>query len=392
MTGMWLDATLGDIAEIVSGATPKTAIEEYWDGGIPWATPKDLSELKGTFIGSTPRTLSSAGLKSCAAKLLPAESVLLSSRAPIGLVAINSVPMATNQGFKSLVPDRAYVDPKFLYWWLRCHRPQLEAMGNGATFKEISKRIVAGAKIRLPPIEQQQRIASVLDTADALRAKRREALAKLDDLIQSVFVSMFGSAIAAVPSTAVTLGEIAEVVSGATPKTSVTHYWGGGIAWATPRDLGGLEGPYIDATATPRTLSQEGLKNCSAKLLPVDSVLLSSRAPIGYVAMNRVPMATNQGFKSLVPDPAWVDPRFLYAWLRRQRTRLESLGSGATFKEISKKIVEAIEIHLPPLSEQRRFGEVLDAIEKMRVRHAESRDMLETLFASLRQRTFREEP
>lgn len=182
----WLDTTLGDIAEIVSGATPKTAVEQYWGGRVPWATPKDLSELNGIFIESTARTLSVDGLKSCPASLLPANSVLLTSRAPIGLVAICTVPMATNQGFKSLVPDRVRVDPKFLYWWLRCHRPQLEAMGNGATFKEISKRTVGRARISLPPIEEQQRIAEVLDAADAIQAKHHRALAMLDTLLSGL--------------------------------------------------------------------------------------------------------------------------------------------------------------------------------------------------------------
>jgi len=116
MMTKWRDTTLGDIAEIVSGATPKTSVEQYWGGGLPWVTPTDLSRLEGVYIGSTTRTLTKAGFKSCASSLLPANSVLLSSRVPIGLVAINTIPMATNQGLKSLVPNHSQVDSKFLYW------------------------------------------------------------------------------------------------------------------------------------------------------------------------------------------------------------------------------------------------------------------------------------
>ena len=191
-TAAWVDTTLSEIAEIVGGATPKTAGEDYWGGDVYWATPKDLSELDGAEISSTPRTLTQAGLRSCSAQVLPPGSVLLSSRAPIGHVAINTVPMATNQGFKSLVPHRDRVDAKFLYWWLRRNRPALEAMGTGATFKEISKRATSAVPIKLPPIEEQRRIAAILDAADALRAKRREALAKLDTLTQAIFIDMFG--------------------------------------------------------------------------------------------------------------------------------------------------------------------------------------------------------
>ena len=191
MTKAWLKTTLGEIADIVSGATPSTSEEKYWGGDVRWVTPKDLSDLETPEISETSRSISDAGLRSCAATVLPANSVLLSSRAPIGLVAINSVPMATNQGFKSFVPDHRRVESKFLYWWLKKNRPLLESLGNGATFKEISKKTTAAIPISLPPIEEQRRIASILDATDALRTKRRQALAKLDTLTQAIFIDMF---------------------------------------------------------------------------------------------------------------------------------------------------------------------------------------------------------
>ncbi|WP_300639821.1 restriction endonuclease subunit S [Nocardioides sp.] len=122
---------LGAIAKIVSGATPKTGVAEYWDGDIEWATPADLGKLDGAYISATPRKLTDAGVKSCAATVLPAGSVLLSSRAPIGHVAINTVPMATNQGFKSLVLG-PQVHAKFLYHWLKAKTGYLQSLGNGA--------------------------------------------------------------------------------------------------------------------------------------------------------------------------------------------------------------------------------------------------------------------
>ena len=110
----WTEAALGDVCKIVSGATPKTGVGSFWGGGIKWATPKDLSDLKGAkFLYDTPRSLTGSGLSSCGANVLPAGSVLFSSRAPIGLTAINRVPVATNQGFKSLIPTDA-VNADFL--------------------------------------------------------------------------------------------------------------------------------------------------------------------------------------------------------------------------------------------------------------------------------------
>ncbi len=184
---------LSECCEIISGATPSTSVEEYWDGEICWATPKDLSDLKNHYISNTPRKLSQQGLRSCAASVLPTNSVLFSSRAPIGHVAINTVPMATNQGFKSFIPQADLLDAKFLFHWLKANRPYLENLGVGATFKEVSKAIVAKIQVPVPPLVEQRRIAAILDQADALRAKRREALAQLDSLAQSIFIEMFGN-------------------------------------------------------------------------------------------------------------------------------------------------------------------------------------------------------
>ena len=110
----WTTAPLSEVCDIVSGATPRTSVSDYWDGDIEWATPADLSKLPTLTIGSSARRITSAGLASCSATVLPAGSVLFSSRAPIGHVAINAVPMATNQGFRSLVPTPGVVDARYL--------------------------------------------------------------------------------------------------------------------------------------------------------------------------------------------------------------------------------------------------------------------------------------
>ncbi|HKR85932.1 MAG TPA: restriction endonuclease subunit S, partial [Terriglobales bacterium] len=191
----WPRVRLDQCTTIVSGATPDTSESSYWNGDICWATPKDLSELNGAYISNTPRKVTRKGLESCAASVLPPESVLFSSRAPIGHVAINTVPMATNQGFKSFVPKPHHVHSKFLYHWLRKNRPFLESLGNGVTFKEVSRATVSRIEIVLPPITEQRRIAKILDKADALRSQRRAAIAQLDNLTQSVFLDMFGDPI-----------------------------------------------------------------------------------------------------------------------------------------------------------------------------------------------------
>jgi len=182
------------------------------------------------------------------------------------------------------------------------------------------------------------------------------------------------------------LGEIAEIVSGATPKTGNDAYWGGQILWATPADLSKLEGPFISATT--RTITEAGLQSCSARVLSIGSVLLSSRAPIGHVAINTEPMATNQGFKSLIPRPEVLDGKFLYHWLQNNTEYLQSLGTGATFKEVSKAVVSNIEIHLPSLEDQREIVKVLDQVNTLRLKHVEAATWCAELLSSLRLQAF----
>lgn len=178
----WETVPLGDVAEIVGGATPKTGESRYWDGGIPWATPAEISKLRSPYIEQTQRTISEEGLASSGVRILPPNSVLLSSRAPIGLVAINRVPMGTNQGFKSLVPGPR-IDTKYLYWWLRSHTALLQSKGRGATFLEVSKAEVERVPVTIPPLPEQRRIAAILDEADALRTARTHQLALANDAV-----------------------------------------------------------------------------------------------------------------------------------------------------------------------------------------------------------------
>jgi type I restriction enzyme, S subunit len=187
----------------------------------------------------------------------------------------------------------------------------------------------------------------------------------------------------------VALGDCCEVVGGATPKTGEPTYWDGEIDWATPKDLSNLNSAYI--RSTPRKLTDVGLQSCSAALLPADSVLLSSRAPIGHVAINTVPMATNQGFKSLIPDKSQVDSKYLFYWLRANNNYLQSLGRGATFKEVSKRIVQKITVPLPPLEEQRRFRDAIALLNQSSDRFTVDKDQHDRLFSSLQQRAFKEE-
>lgn len=172
------------------GATPKRNVASYWDGDIPWITPKDVSNLSEPYIYEAPEYISKAGYKAAATYMLPVGTVLLTSRAPIGNVAIAGIELCTNQGFKSLIPGKNIYN-KYLYHCIKKFVPQLELLGNGATFKEVSKKVVENFEIPLPPFEVQKRIADILDKADGIRQKREKAIKLTDNFLRATFLEMF---------------------------------------------------------------------------------------------------------------------------------------------------------------------------------------------------------
>ena len=180
--------TIGEIADIINGGTPSTSVDSYWDGDVQWVTPKDLGQLKCRYISSGERTITIEGVKHSSAKILPPHSLILSSRAPIGYVAINTVPMATNQGCKGIIPSDRVLSEYLFYYLLFCNE-LLNSLGTGATFKELSGTKLSTVSLPLPSPEEQQRIVGILDAEfekiDALKANAEKNLQNAKDLFQA---------------------------------------------------------------------------------------------------------------------------------------------------------------------------------------------------------------
>ena len=181
---------LGDVAEIVGGGTPSTKQSEFWDGEIPWLTPKDLSSFDGVYVEKGSRSITSEGLKASSAKMLPPGSVLYTSRAPIGYVAIARNSTATNQGFKSFVLKAGYV-PEYVFYLLKASKAEIESHASGGTFAEISAKAIADVRLPFPPFEHQQAIASVLSSLDLKLEINRSVSKTLEALAQALFKSWF---------------------------------------------------------------------------------------------------------------------------------------------------------------------------------------------------------
>ena len=162
----WKTYKLSEIGTVVGGATPSTKLASNYDGEISWITPKDLSTFSGRFVMRGERNITKQGYDSCSCQMLPEGSVLFSSRAPIGYVAIAGKTLCTNQGFKSIIPNTDIVDSRFLYYLLRYNRDRIAGMGSGTTFLEVSGSVMKSVEVRIPSKIEQIKIAEILSSLD----------------------------------------------------------------------------------------------------------------------------------------------------------------------------------------------------------------------------------
>jgi type I restriction enzyme S subunit len=197
MKAGWQIKTIGEVCVVVNGGTPKTGVTDYWDGPHQWITPAEMGKRSTPYIQETARTLSDLGLKNSSATSLPAYSVILSSRAPIGHLIINTAPMSTNQGCKGLVPSKQ-IEYKFLYHYLSSIVDLLNDLGTGATFKELSGGKLKEVKIPIPPLTEQKRIVGIIDEAiDGIATTKANAEKNLQNaraLFESHLQSVFADA------------------------------------------------------------------------------------------------------------------------------------------------------------------------------------------------------
>ncbi len=389
----WEVVRLNDICDVIGGSTPSTERKDFWNGDIPFATPTDITNLHGREISNTKQKITQEGLSSCGTRLLPAGAVLLTSRATIGACAINARPMATNQGFANLVcNDRVY--NWYIFYEMMLRKSELQRLGSGSTFKEVSKNSIRQLDITLPPLAEQKKIAEILSTVDEAIEKTDQVIEKTKEakkgLMQRLLTSGIGhkkfkkTIIGNIPVDweVVRLGEICDVIGGSTPSTTRKEFWNGSIPFATPTDITNLCGREI--SNTKQKITQEGLSSCGTRLLPAGSILLTSRATIGACAINTRPMATNQGFASLVCGKKIFNWFIFYMMIFIQND-LQRIGSGSTFKEVSKNSLRQLNIILPSLAEQKKIANILTTIDDDIGKYSGHKSNLELLKIGLMQ-------
>ncbi len=378
---------LSDLVEVKNGSTPSTIRSDFYDGNIIWITPKDLSNNKSKYIYSSERKITKAGFDSCSTSLLPIGSVLLSSRAPIGLLAICAVETCTNQGFKNLVVKKDKLHNEYLYYWLKTKVKYIDSLGTGTTFKEVSKGVIENLAIEIPKdLKDQQKIASVLSALDSKIELNNRINAELEAMAKTIYDYWFvqfdfpnkngkpyktsgGKMVwneelkREIPKDwdSGVLSDLGEILGGSTPSRDIEeNFDANGTPWITPKDLSeNTENKFI--TKGEVSVSDKGLKSASLKILPKGSVLMSSRAPVGYMAIARVSVTTNQGFKSFVPKLDY-STSFIYYTIKNAMPEIINNASGSTFKEISGSTLKIIKVCLPNNIVIKEYTSKVDAI------------------------------
>lgn len=284
-------------------------------------------------------------------------------------------------------------DTKYLYYQLNRHEHFL-AFNNGENQTNLRKDDILACPLIKPSMEEQRRLVNQIDLAfnELKKAGSNVNINILNSLelydgVISKYLKETTENFGVKP-----LGEIAEILNGGTPDTKVKEFWDGEILWITPKDMGKLESIYVGDTE--RKITDKGLKNSSAKLLPINSVILSSRAPIGHLAINTKPISTNQGCKGIVPNKN-LDSLFLYYFLKHSVELLNELGTGTTFKELSGSKLATVSVPFPPLTEQHRlvsiFSKLENSTKSLTEKYNQKIEIIEQLKSGILKRAFENE-
>ena len=345
---------ISDIGEVVGGGTPSTANSDFWGGDIPWISPKDLTGYKSVYISHGESFLNKTGLKS-GTKLLPKDTVLFSSRAPIGYVAIASNPICTNQGFKSIICNKEIINPLFLYYYIKGNLDYIKLFGTGATFPEISGAAMRKIKVQIPSLPTQQKIASILSTYDRLIENNTRRIRLLEQMAENLYKEWFVrfrfpehenvEIVNGLPKgwEIKIIADFGRIETGKTPPMSNRDLYGGDILFVKTPDMHGK----LFVRSTSETLSQEGNNYQRTKLLPINSIMVSCIGTAGIVSINTNLAHTNQQINSIILNNL-EDLEWLYYVCRQLKPTIELFGAtGATMTNLSKGKFEKLKIVVP---------------------------------------------
>lgn len=383
-----LGQIIDDIAMGPFGSNIK--VDNFIDEGVPVIRGGNLNE--GGFIDEKFVFISEEKAQSLKRSLAFPDDLVFTHRGTIGQVGI--IPHGkypkylVSQSQMKLTVNKKYLIPIFLYYFFKSFIGQYELLKNSSqvgvpaiaqpttSLKEID--------ITIPSIEEQHRIAEILSTLDDKIELNRQTNATLEAIAQAIFKEWFvdfnfpgatgemvESELGMIPKgwRVGRLGEILEIKGGTTPSTKVDEYWDGEYNWATPKDLANLNSPIL--LTTSRRITNEGVKQISSGILPSGTLLLSSRAPIGYMAISDIPVSINQGFIAI--NAKETSNLFILHWLKENMEIVISRANGSTFLEISKTNFRDINLVIPNSQLINKFSEIVSQLfEQIKINEKQS--------------------
>ena len=357
----WRVETLGALAEIVSGGTPRTNQSSFWTGSIKWCTPTDITDTDGKYLTETRRSISLDGLNSCGATMLPVGALLLCSRATIGEIKIAGAPLCTNQGFKSLV-CRPNVSNEFIYYKLLTMKQQMISRAFGSTFLEISTRNVAGLEFAIPSLAEQRAIAAALSDVDELLAGLDRLIAKKRDLKQAVMQQLLTgeSRLAGFRGdwSSTRLNRLADVLKGsALSKANIAEY--GTYPCILYGELFTTYGRIISKVVS-HTSSALGLFSKAGDVLLPGSTTTTGADLATASALLLDEVALGGDILVLRQRGNSYNPVFLaYLLTHAKKTEIAELTQGITIHHLYGKDLRTLQLRLPSLPEQTAIADCI---------------------------------
>lgn len=355
----WIEYKVADLGRVLTGKTPKTSNREYYDGIIPFITPSDDMTVK--YIYHTSKTLTEEGAQSVKNSIIPAGTICVSCiGSDLGKVVITTERSVTNQQINSIIVDESKFNLDFVYYVMTMLGKLMNHHSKTSTAVPIvNKSQFSDYSFMCPDIEQQSKIGAMLAALDKKIETNNKINRNLSEQAQAYFDELFVQN-ASTDWSQGTLSDVGTIVAGGTPsKAKEEYYTENGIAWITPKDLSVDKSIFI--SHGENDITELGLQKSSATMMPAGTVLFSSRAPIGYIAIAANEVSTNQGFKSVVPNSN-VGTAYIYYLLKQLLPTIEGMASGSTFKEISGSAMKTVPTVIPDDATLKRFDDFCQPI------------------------------
>lgn len=362
MVNGWKTVKLGSIVDILSGGTPDTTNKEYWNGNIGWCTPSDITKQHCKYLSQTKKTITEKGLKESTATLVPVGTILLCSRATIGVMSIAKNSLTTNQGFKNLVCKSGTYN-EFLYYALFPLRPQMTELAIGTTFLEVSKTALQSIEVLMPKsYEEQFAIAEVLSDMDRLISALQKLIRKKKAIKEGAMQELLTGK-KRLPGFSgewkyVQLKDV--ILDFIVPMRDKPKDLSGEIPWCRIEDF---NGKYLSKSKSGHGVTLDTINKMNLKIFPKETLIVSCSAYLGRCAIVKSELITNQTFIGLVAKQN-ISIEFLFYVMCREEKNLNLLSSGTTISYLSREQFENYWIYVSDdLEEQQAVARILDDMD-----------------------------